>query len=73
MLLRILFFLLGFGLVVVGFVHIIIFMNLMTIGYSFSEYVNFIIRRYELFYIIVGFILINITIFVKGGKYELYL
>ena len=74
MLTRIFFFLLGFGLLVIGFVNIIIYMNFMTVGYSFKEYVNFIIRSSEFVYVIVGFIIINLCIFIKGGsKNEIYL
>ena len=63
MLMRIFFFLIGFGLLVIGFVNIIIYMNFMTVGYSFKEYVNFIIRSSEFIYVIVGFIIINLCIF----------
>ncbi|HHT38228.1 MAG TPA: hypothetical protein GXZ95_02295 [Mollicutes bacterium] len=70
MLMRIFFFLIGFGLLVIGFVNIIIYMNFMTVGYSFKEYVNFIIRSSEFIYVIVGFIIINLCIFFKGGQYN---
>lgn len=66
MLNRIFFFLLGFGLMVIGFTYIILYLNLMTIGYNFNEYVNFIIRRKECYYSIIGFIIILITIIKKG-------
>ncbi|MDD2496038.1 MAG: hypothetical protein PHE29_12700 [Tissierellia bacterium] len=65
---RMFFFLVGFGLMVIGLVHIIIYMNFMTVGYSFNEYVNFIIRSSEFVYTIVGFIIVNLCIFVRGGK-----
>ena len=49
-------------------------MNFMTVGYTFKEYVNFIIRSSEFIYVIVGFIIINMCIFIKGGlKNEFYL
>ena len=74
MLIRIFFFLIGFGLMVIGFTNIIIYMNFMTVGYSFSEYVNFIIRSSAFVYTIVGFIMINLCIFVNGGgKSEIHL
>jgi hypothetical protein len=74
MLVRIFFFLVGFGLIVIGFTSIIIFMNFMTVGYTFAEYVNFIIRSNEFIYTIVGFIIINMCIFIKGGsKSEIHL
>lgn len=72
MLSRIFFFLLGFGLMIVGFTYIILYLNLLTIGYNLNEYVNFIIRRFECYFSVIGFIIILITLF-KGGKYELYL
>lgn len=71
---RILFFLIGFGLTIIGLVFMILYMNLMTVGYSFSEYVNFIIRRAEVLLAVIGFIILNLSIFIKGGKtFEFYL
>jgi len=71
---RIFFFLLGFGLMIVGFTYIILYLNLMTIGYNFNEYVNFIIRRFECYYSVIGFLIILITLITKGDKkYELYI
>lgn len=74
MLIRIFFFLTGFGLTVVGFVYVIAYLNLLTIGYNFDEYVNFIIRQPECFYTVIGIIIMLICIFIPGGrKDELYL
>lgn len=74
MLARIFFFLLGFGLTVVGCVYIISYLNLLTIGYNFYEYVNFISRRIECLYTIIGIILmICATLFTGGKKYELHI
>ncbi len=74
MFIRIFLFLVGFGLTVIGGVYIISYMNLMTIGYNFKEYVNFIIRRIECLYAVVGLIIILLTIYIPGGnKDELYL
>lgn len=71
---KIFFFLFGFGLIVIGSSVLIMYLNLLTIGYSFSDYVNFIIRRPEFYYLIVGFIILTLTIILSGGeKYELYL
>ena len=68
MTLRIFFFLIGFGLTIIGFVYIISYMNLMTIGYNFKDYVNFIIRRIECLYAIIGLIIVFLTIYLPGGK-----
>lgn len=74
MLVRIFIFLIGFGLTVIGCVFIISYLNLLTIGYNFMEYVNFISRRIECLYAVIGIILIVIAIFMPGGnKYELHI
>lgn len=71
---RIFFFLIGFGLTIVGGVYIISYLNLLTIGYNFLEYVNFIIRRIECLAALIGMILISLSIFIPGGhKYELHI
>lgn len=63
---RIFFFLIGFGLMVIGFTYLILYLNLLTIGYNFNQYVNFIIRRIECYYSLIGFVIILLTIFIKG-------
>ena len=64
MFLRIFFFLLGFGFMVIGFTYIITYLNLLTIGFTFNEYVDFITHRYECLISIIGFIIINLTILI---------
>lgn len=71
---RIFFFLFGFGLMTIGFVYIILYLNILSIGYNFSYYVNFITRRIECYFSIIGFIILNLSIYIKGEKkYGLYL
>ena len=65
---RIFFFLFGFGLMTLGFVYIILYLNLLKSGYTFPEYVNFIINRVECYFTIVGFIIINLSLYLKGDK-----
>ncbi len=72
MILRIFFFLIGFGLTTIGCVYIICYLNLINIGYNFLEYVNFIIRRIECLNAIFGVIIMILSI-TLGGKNELYL
>ena len=69
---KVMFFLFGFGLTIIGLVYIILYLNLLTIGYNFKEYVNFIIERIECWYSIIGIIIMFISI-KKGGKNELYI
>lgn len=71
---RFFFFLVGFGLSLIGFMYIIIYLNLLTIGYNLSEYVNFIIRRIECWNSIIGIIIIVITLIKpKGDNDELHI
>lgn len=69
---RFFFFLVGFGLTLIGSIYIIIYLNLTTIGYNFLEYVNFIIRQPECLIAIVGIILIFLSI-PKEEKDELHI
>ena len=71
---RIFFFLIGFALMVLGLSFIILYLNLLTIGYKFSFYANFITRRIECYYTVIGFIMVLLSLTIKGDKNnELYL
>lgn len=71
---RIGFLILGFFMALIGSVYIITYLNLMTVGYNFLEYVNFIIRRTECIAFMIGIILMLLSIYLPGGdKYELHL
>ena len=59
---KIFFFLVGFGLTTIGLIYIICYLNLLTIGYNFLEYVNFIIRRPVVLGGLLGTFLIIISI-----------
>lgn len=68
MLFRIFLFLLGFGLTTIGCMYIICYLNLLTIGYNFLDYVNFIISRIECLISLVGIIFMSIAIYIPGGN-----
>lgn len=70
---KVLIFLIGFGLTVIGCVYIISYLNLLTMGYNFLEYVKFIIRRPECINALIGIILLIISVNMKGDKHELYI
>ena len=71
---RFFFLLVGFGLSLIGFMYIIIYLNLLTMGYNLLEYVNFIIRRIECWNSIIGIIIIVITLIKpKGDNDELHI
>ena len=59
---RIIIFLLGILFIVTGMISIILYLNLLTFGYSFLEYVNFIIRKFECISLFIGLIIIWISI-----------
>ena len=77
MFVRITFFLIGFGLTIIGFIYIVSYLNLMTIGYNFIEYVKFIIGRLECIIAIIGLIILTLSIympsFIRRKKDELYI
>lgn len=73
MLARVFIFLLGYALTIIGLIYVISYLNLLAIGYNFLDYVNFIFRRIECLYTLIGFILIFLSIYLPGGKYELHL
>ena len=65
---RMFIFLLGFGLMVIGFTYIITYMNLMSMGYSFIQYLSFITCKIECLFAVIGFILVSIIILTKGNE-----
>ena len=74
MFIRILMFQIGFGLTTIGLVYIICYLNLLSIGYNFFDYVNFIIRRVECINAILGIVIMVLSLNLGGKqKHELYL
>lgn len=65
---RIFLFLLGFGLMLIGFTYIITYLNLLSMGYRIIDYFKFIINRLECQITIIGFILVFLTIYMKGDN-----
>lgn len=65
---RMFFFLLGFGLMVIGFTYIITYMNLMSMGYEFLDYLKFIVSKLECQFSIIGFLIVFTVIFTKGSE-----
>lgn len=73
MIVRLFIFLIGFGFTVIGFIYIISYLNLLSIGYNFLEYVQFIMKRLECIYAFLGIIIMILDIYIPGGKNELYI
>ena len=59
---RILLYIIGVILTSIGLFFIIIYLNLLTIGYSFLEFVKFISRRFEVWLLLIGIICIIISL-----------
>jgi len=70
---RLFFFLVGFGLSLIGLIYIISYLNLLSIGYNFYEYVKFISGRIECLFSVFGIIIMILTIYFGGRKNELYI
>ena len=66
MITRIFFFLLGFFLMVIGIMYMIIYLNLLSFGYNFFEYLTYVFTHYECLVIIPGIIIVLLCIFRKG-------
>ena len=67
-------FLVGFGLLLIGCVYIISYLNLLTFGYNFIDYVKYIIVKPECLIAPIGLVIITLSIMLLGGKNnELYL
>ena len=67
-------FLIGFGLLLIGCVYIISYLNLLTFGYNFIDYVKYIIVKPECLIAPIGLVIITLSIMLLGGKNnELYL
>ena len=59
---RILLYTIGIILTSLGLFFIIIYLNLLTMGYSFSFFVKFISRRVETWLVVIGVICIAISL-----------
>lgn len=71
---RIFFFIIGLFLMIIGNSFILLYLNLLTLGYNFLFYVNFIIRRFECDSLLIGIIIVLLTVFIKGDKkHELHI
>ncbi|MCH1626216.1 hypothetical protein MJG50_12820 [Fredinandcohnia sp. SECRCQ15] len=63
MILRGFIFLIGFGLAIIGGVSTIAYLNLLTTGYKFYEYLHFISRKIECYLLIIGLLMVWISIY----------
>ncbi|MBP1940769.1 hypothetical protein J2Z26_000488 [Bacillus luteolus] len=55
---------LGFGLAIAGGISAIAYLNLLTTGHAFTEYIHFISHRPEFYLLPIGFVLIWTSVYV---------
>ncbi len=63
---KVFFYIIGCFFIIIGTIFIISYLNLLDVGYKFSEYVYFIIRRPECLLTFLGIIIIFLNNL--GGK-----
>ncbi|HEY4553011.1 MAG TPA: hypothetical protein VIG80_07435 [Bacillaceae bacterium] len=68
MLIRGVLFLIGFGLAVTGGVSLIAYLNLIAAGFSFSDYLSFIITRPECHLLLVGLFMVTGAVYSTPPK-----
>ena len=70
---RVFLFLLGFGFMVIGFTFIITYLNLLTQGYSFNNYLIYILGRIECLFSIIGLIIVTAVILTRGEYDDIHI
>ena len=58
---------------IIGLTNIILYLNLISIGYTFSEYISFILKRIECLIYILGLTITFIIFRKKGEKHDIHL
>ena len=56
-------FLLGFGMAIIGFMYIILYLNYLSIGYSFGDYLKIVFSKGECLLGIIGLVIIFFVIY----------
>ena len=69
--LRLMIFLLGFGLSIIGFIYIITYLNYLTIGYTWGEYMHLIVTKPECLLAFIGLVLLCIVIFTRRNDNDI--
>lgn len=70
MLFRMFIVIIGYGLAVSGGVNIILYLNLLTIGYGVMEYVMFISTQWECLLLPIGIFFITLGVFFPNNRIE---
>lgn len=63
---KLFFFFLGFIISTISLTYIITYLNLLSIGYTYKEYLLYILTRYECYSFFIGIIMFIISVNLKG-------
>ncbi|KAB7704984.1 hypothetical protein F9802_15600 [Bacillus aerolatus] len=63
MAIRLVAFLTGFGLSILGGVSCIMYLNLLAAGFTIREYIQFILERTECYLLVAGFLMMTVSIY----------
>ena len=63
----------GFGLAVSGGVSLIMYLNLLTTGMSFTDYIFFVSSRIECYLLLLGLLITTLSIYIPRRKNNDYL
>lgn len=58
---------------IIGLINMILYLNLLNIGYSFIKYLKFIFNQFECRLYLYGLIIIILTLIKKEKKNDIYL
>ena len=64
-------FLIGFGLSIIGFIYIITYLNYLTIGYTWNDYLKLIITKPECLLAFIGIVILCIVIFTRRDENDI--
>ena len=71
--LKFILFLFSFGMSVIGFTYVIIYLNLLSIGYSWNDYIKFVLTRFECLISVIGLFIISIILLGRKNKDDIYI
>lgn len=69
--LRLMMFLLGFGLSIIGFIYIITYLNYLTVGYTWNEYMHLLLTKPECLLALIGMFILCIVIFARRNDNDI--
>lgn len=55
-------FLIGFGMAIIGFMYVILYLNYLSVGYNFTQYLKIIFTKGECLLALIGLIIIYFVI-----------